>query len=134
MRRHYQQIDRVEELLRGAPSETIGIAFNIFKGTGHFAFFLSGGEDGRSSNHEAVLGDGNSTVEALDRLAEDTNPFGRCESAKVADAHHPGDGGFRQREGDFLHPIGKDGRTGYGCRNILAGNESLKGLFAGERY
>ena len=134
MRRHYQHIDRVEELLRGAPAETVGVALNVFKGTGYFTLFLCRGKDGRSGDHEAVFGDGNSTVEALDRLAEDANPFGRCESAKVADAHHPGDGGLRQREGDFLHPIGEDGRTGYGCRNILAGNEGLKGLFASERY
>ncbi len=128
MRGHYQHIDRVEELLRGAPTETVSVALNVFKGTGYFTLFLGGSKDGRSGNYEAVFGDGNSTVEEFDRLAEDANPFGRCESAKVADAHHPGDGGLRQREGDFLHPIGEDGRTGYGCRNILAGNEGLKGL------
>ena len=78
MRRHYQHIDRVEELLRSAPTETVGVAFNVLKGMGHFAFFLCGGEDGRSGNHEAVFGEGNSTVKELNRLAEDANPFRRC--------------------------------------------------------
>ena len=75
MRRHYQHIDCVEEFLRGAPTETVSVALNVFKGTGYFTLFLGGSEDGRSGNYEAVFGDGNSTVEALDRLAEDANPL-----------------------------------------------------------